>query len=348
MTTNKSLETLIVEHLPQRGHSDGAKQGATGFPARRLRRLRQNDRFRRLIRENALSIDDLILPMFVVPGHGIKHEINSMPGNYHLSIDKLIEEAKEVRDLGIPGLLLFGVPAASEKDLHASKAYSPDGIVQEAVRALKRQVPEVLVVTDVCLCEFTPHCHCGILDENGYLLNDESKEVLAKTALSHVQAGSDMVAPAAMLDGQISAIREALDGDGFVNTPIMGYSAKYASKLYDPFFKEGTQSALSHGDKKTHQMDSGNSDEAMREIALDIKDRIPNAPGHVQRKRRVRDDRCRSPHRPAGQEIDHDGSPHLNEACWSGHHHHLFCEGRRKGTQVGTCRLSPGLCRLNP
>jgi porphobilinogen synthase len=242
-----------------------------GFPAQRLRRLRQNEKFRRLVRENSLAVSDLILPLFVVPGEGIKHEIGAIPGNYHLSIDKLIEEVKEIRDLGIPGILLFGVPDAKEKDLQASRAYSPTGIVQEAVRALKKHVPEVLVITDVCLCEYTPHCHCGIL-ENGYLLNDASKEVLAKTALSHVQAGSDMVAPAAMLDGQIRALREILDGNGYSNAPIMAYSAKYASKLYDPFFKEGTQSALSHGDKKTHQMDSSNSNEAMREIALDIEE----------------------------------------------------------------------------
>ena len=242
-----------------------------GFPAQRLRRLRQNEKFRRLVREHSLSVSDLILPLFAVHGQGVKHEISAMPGNYHLSIDKLIEEVKEIRDLGIPGILLFGVPDSGEKDLQATGAYAPNGIVQEAVRALKKNVPEVLVITDVCLCEYTPHSHCGIL-ENGYLLNDASKEVLAKTALSHVQAGSDMVAPAAMLDGQIRALREALDGGGFSNTPIMAYAAKYASKLYDPFFKEGTQSTLSHGDKKTHQMDSSNSDEAMREIALDIEE----------------------------------------------------------------------------
>jgi porphobilinogen synthase len=243
-----------------------------GFPAQRLRRLRQNEKFRRLVRQHSLSISDLVLPLFVVPGEGVKREISSIPGNFHLSIDKLIEEVKEIRDLGIPAILLFGVPDSKEKDLKATGAYAPHGIVQEAVRALKKNVPEILVITDVCLCEFTPHSHCGILDQNGYLLNDASKEVLAKTALSHVEAGSDMVAPAAMLDGQIRAMREILDGGGFQNTPIMGYSAKYASKLYDPFFKEGTQSALSHGDKKTHQMDSGNSDEAMREIALDIEE----------------------------------------------------------------------------
>ena len=278
ITDNKLVATLVEENMPQqRTQTIGGvapthgKEAGTGFPARRLRRLRQNERFRRLVREHSLAIDDLILPLFVVPGHGIKHEINAMPGNYHLSIDKLIEEVKEIRDLGIPGILLFGVPDPKEKDLLATGAYAPNGIVQEAVRALKKYVPEVLVVTDVCLCEYTPHSHCGILDD-GYLVNDASKEVLAKTALSHVQAGSDMVAPAAMLDGQIRALREMLDSDGFVNTPIMAYSAKYASKLYDPFFKEGTQSALSHGDKKTHQMDSSNSDEAMREIALDIEE----------------------------------------------------------------------------
>lgn len=247
------------------------KNGGTGFPAQRLRRLRQSEQFRRLVREHSLAVDDLILPLFVVPGHGVKHEINAIPGNYHLSIDKLIEEVKEVRGLGIPGILLFGVPDPSEKDLGATGAYSPMGLVQQAVRALKKEVPEVLVTTDVCLCEYTPHSHCGILD-NGYLVNDRSKEILAKTALSHVEAGSDMVAPAAMLDGQIRALRETLDDGGFSNTPIMAYSAKYASKLYDPFFKEGTQSALSHGDKKTHQMDWSNSDEAMREIALDIEE----------------------------------------------------------------------------
>lgn len=269
---NKSVVTLIEENAPQQRTATAYQQEtASGFPARRLRRLRQNESFRRLVRESSLTINDLILPLFVVPGYGIKHEIKAIPGNYHLSIDKLIEEVKEIRDLGIPGILLFGVPDVKDKDLCASGAYAPNGIVQEAVRALKKNVPEVLVVTDVCLCEYTPHSHCGIL-ENGYLVNDASKEVLAKAALSHVQAGSDMVAPAAMLDGQIRALREALDSDGFVNTPIMAYSAKYASKLYDPFFKEGTQSTLSYGDKKTHQMDYGNSDEAMREIALDIEE----------------------------------------------------------------------------
>ena len=234
-----------------------------------MRRLRQNGTFRRLVRETTLSVDDLIQPFFVVPGHGVKKEIGSLPGNYHLSIDCLLEEVKKAEALGVPAILLFGVPDAADKDLNASGAYSPHGIVQEAVRAIKREVPGILVVTDVCLCEYTPHSHCGIL-EDGYLVNDKSLELLVKTTVSHAEAGSDMVAPAAMLDGQIGAMRQGLDSHGFENLPIMAYSAKFASKLYDPFFKEGTQSTLAKGDKKTHQMPFFNSNEAMREIALDI------------------------------------------------------------------------------
>jgi len=236
-----------------------------------MRRLRQNGAFRRLVRETTLSVDDLLQPFFVVPGHGIKQEISSLPGNYHLSIDCLVEEARKARDLGIPAILLFGVPGAADKDVRATGAYSPHGIVQEAVRTLKSKVPDLLVTTDVCLCEYTPHSHCGVL-KNGYLENDASLELLARTAVSHAEAGSDMIAPAAMLDGQIGVLRQALDSHGFQNLPIMAYSAKFASKLYDPFFKEGTQSALSKGNKKTHQMPFFNSDEAMREIALDIEE----------------------------------------------------------------------------
>ena len=242
-----------------------------GFPIQRLRRLRQNETFRRLVRETSLSVDDLVWPLFAVPGQGVRHEISALPGNYHLSVDCLVEEAKRASDQGIPAILLFGVPEAKDKSERGSGAYSPTGIVQEAVRALKSGVPDLLVITDVCLCEYTTHSHCGIL-ENGYLLNDATLELLAKTALSHAEAGCDMVAPAAMLDGQVQALRQALDLQGFHNLPIMAYAAKYASKLYDPFFKEGTQSALSHGDKKTHQMPVANSDEAMREIALDVEE----------------------------------------------------------------------------
>ena len=240
-----------------------------GFPVQRLRRLRQNEKIRELVRENRLSADDFILPLFVVPGSGVKQEISSIPENYHLSIDTLVEEVKQVRDVGVPAVLLFGVP--QEKDEKASGAYASNGLVQQAVRALKKNVPDILVITDVCLCEYTPHHHCGIM-ENGYLVNDASVELLAKTTVSHAEAGCDLVAPAAMLDGEVQAMRKALDAAGFHNLPIMGYSAKYASKLYDPFFKEGTQAALSFGNKKTHQMDYSNSSEAMREIALDIEE----------------------------------------------------------------------------
>jgi len=240
-----------------------------GFPARRLRRLRQSEAIRGLVRENGLSAGNFILPLFVVPGSKIKREIASLPGNYHLSIDCLIEEAIAVRDLGIPAVLLFGVPEA--KDELASGAYAEHGIVQEAVRALKSTVPEILVITDVCPCEYTLNGHCGIV-RNGYLDNDSSLELIAKITLSHAEAGSDMVAPASMLDGQIQAMRQALDSNGYQNLPIMAYAAKFASKLYDPFFKEGTHSTLSFGDKRTHQMDCSNSDEAMREIALDIEE----------------------------------------------------------------------------
>jgi len=241
------------------------------YPAQRLRRLRQNTGFRRLVRETSISTDDLILPLFVVPGHGIKKEMSSLPENFHLSIDCLVEEAKEIQDLGVSSILLFGVPENDVKDDQATGAYSPNGIVQRAVRAVKDAVPDLMVITDVCLCEYTPHSHCGIL-KDGYLMNDLSLELLAKTAVSHAEAGSDMVAPAAMLDGQIGTLRRALDAGGFENLPIMAYSAKYASKLYDPFFREGTQSALAHGDKRTHQMPISNSNEAMREIALDIEE----------------------------------------------------------------------------
>jgi porphobilinogen synthase len=186
-----------------------------------------------------------------------------------LSIDCLVEEAAEAQALGIPAVLLFGVPKV--KDELASDSYAKHGIVQEAAAAVKQAVPGILVITDVCPCEYTLNGHCGII-KDGYLDNDLSLELVAKIALSHAEAGSDMVAPAAMLDGQIRAIRETLDSHGFTNLPIMAYSAKFASKLYDPFFKEGTQSAVSFGDKRTHQMDFFNSDEAMREIALDIEE----------------------------------------------------------------------------
>lgn len=239
------------------------------FPAQRLRRLRQNEALRGLVRETHLSADRFILPLFAVPGSGIRQEIASLPGNYHLSLDCLVEEALSATDLGIPAVLLFGVPGA--RDERASGAYAPHGIVQEAVRALKKMVPDLIVITDVCACEYTANGHCGYI-VNGYMDNDASLELIAQIALSHAEAGSDMVAPACMLDGQIQAIRRLFDVNGFHNLPIMAYSAKFASKLFDPFFKDGTQSAVAFGDKRTHQMDFSNSDEAMREIALDIEE----------------------------------------------------------------------------
>jgi len=240
-----------------------------GFPVQRLRRLRTSEALRGLVRENHLSASNFILPLFAVPGRNIKREIASLPGNYQLSIDCLVEEALQARALGIPAALLFGVPET--RDELGSGSYAEDGIVQQAVRAVKQAVPDLVVITDVCACEYTLNGHCGMI-KDGYLDNDSSLELIARIALSHAMAGSDMVAPAAMLDGQIMAIRETLDSHGFNNLPIMAYSAKYASKLYDPFFKEGTQSAVTFGDKRTHQMDFSNSDEAMRELALDIEE----------------------------------------------------------------------------
>jgi porphobilinogen synthase len=221
------------------------------------------------VAETSISVDDLMLPLFVVHGSGVREEIDALPGVYHLSVDALVEEVGTASELGIPAVLLFGLPAVKDED--ASEAYASDGIVQQAVRALKGAVPEMLVATDVCMCEYTPHGHCGMLVD-GYLDNDSTQELIARTALSHAEAGSDIVAPAAMIDGQIGAMRTILDEHGYTNTVVMAYAAKYASKLYDPFFKHGTESTLAFGDKRTHQMDFANSDEAMREIALDVEE----------------------------------------------------------------------------
>ena len=235
---------------------------------KRPRRLRMNSILREMIRETSLDVGDLIYPLFVVPGDNIKEEIDSMPGIYHFSIDLLVEEVKEVRDLGIPAILLFGVP--SYKDELGSEAYSEEGIVQKAVREIKEKVPEIVVITDVCMCGYTIHGHCGIV-ENGQVLNDKTVDYIAKIALSHVEAGADMVAPSDMMDGRVAAIRKLLDSKGFVNTPIMAYSAKYASSFYGPF-REAANSFPQFGDRKSYQMDYGNSNEALREIALDIEE----------------------------------------------------------------------------
>lgn len=240
------------------------------FPYVRLRRLRQNNLLREMVQETEISLKDLIYPLFVVEGGGIKKEVPSMPGVFNLSIDEMIKEAREVENLGIPAIILFGIP--DEKDEKGSSAYSPKGIIQKAVREIKKEKLNLIVITDVCLCEYTSHGHCGILKEGKYGLevdNDQTLEVLAKEALSHVEAGADMVAPSDMMDGRVLAIREALDENGFTSIPIMAYSAKFASGFYGPF-REAAQSAPSFGDRKGYQMDPANGNEALREVELDI------------------------------------------------------------------------------
>lgn len=238
------------------------------FPVTRLRRLRMNEYVRGLVRETRLSPDQFIYPMFVRPGEGVKKEISSMPGNFQWSIDTLVEEARSVKALGIPGILLFGLPEA--KDADATSAYDDHGIVQETVRALKREVKELIVITDVCLCEYTSHGHCGLVQDN-VIRNDASIDILAKTALSHVKAGADIVAPSDMLDGRVGAIRAILEKSGHKSTPILSYAVKYASAFYGPF-REAAESAPAFGDRRSHQMNPANAREALREVELDIEE----------------------------------------------------------------------------
>ncbi len=238
------------------------------FPAYRPRRLRQNENFRRMIRETKLSVDDLVYPLFVAPGRNFKKPIGSMPGQFQMSSDYLVEEVKEARDLGIPAVILFGIPEA--KDDSATGAFAEQGIIQKALREVKDKVPEIMVITDLCLCEYTDHGHCGILDGE-CIDNDATLEVLAQTAVSQARAGADVIAPSGMMDGAVGVIREALDEEGFENTPIMAYSAKYASSFYGPF-REAAESAPQFGDRKSYQMDPANSDEAIREINMDIEE----------------------------------------------------------------------------
>ncbi len=237
-----------------------------GFPVTRMRRLRRNENLRRLVRETRLSVDDLVLPLFVCPGRGVRREIASLPGNFQLSVDRLVEECREARGLGIPGVILFGIPEA--KDEAGSEGYSDSGIVQRAVRAVREQVPDLLVITDVCLCEYTSHGHCGLV-RGGEVDNDPSLELLARQALSHARAGADMVAPSDMMDGRVGRIRRELDEHGFQEVPIMAYSAKYASAFYGPF-REAAGSAPQFGDRRGYQMDPGNAGEALREVELDL------------------------------------------------------------------------------
>lgn len=238
------------------------------FPEYRGRRLRQNKNFRRMVRETSLTVDDLILPLFVTFGKNKKEEISSMPGQYQLSVDNLAKEAKEIYDLGIPAVILFGIP--EKKDELGTDAYSDKGIVQKAIREIKNKVPDLTVITDVCLCEFTSHGHCGFV-EGGKVDNDQTIDLLAREAVSHAKAGADMVAPSDMMDGRVAAIREALTEEGFENTPIMSYAAKYASSYYGPF-REAAECAPQFGDRRSYQMDPANSDEAIREVQLDIEE----------------------------------------------------------------------------
>lgn len=240
------------------------------FPTHRPRRLRNHPQLRRMVRENILTTSDLIYPLFAVPGEAFAKEVKSMPGVYQLSIDKIVEEAKEVYDLGIPAIILFGIPA--DKDTDATGAWHDCGIVQKATAAVKAAVPDLIVMVDTCLCEYTSHGHCGYLevgDLSGRVLNDLTLELLKKTAVAQARAGADIIAPSGMMDGFVGAVREGLDSAGFEDIPIMSYAAKYASAYYGPF-RDAADSAPQFGDRRTYQMDPGNGREALKEIALDI------------------------------------------------------------------------------
>ncbi len=238
------------------------------FPDYRPRRLRQNEQFRRMIRETKLSVDDLILPLFAIGGKNVKNPIPSMPGHYQMSIDNIVKLAKRARDLGIPAIMLFGIP--DKKDPLGTQAHAKNGIVQRTVKELKNKAPDLVVITDVCLCQYTDHGHCGVVQE-GIIDNDTTLEILAKIALSHAQAGADMVAPSDMMDGRVAEIRETLDESGFTGIPIMSYAAKYCSAFYGPF-RQAAESSPKFGDRRTYQMDPANSQEAIREVTMDVEE----------------------------------------------------------------------------
>ncbi len=238
------------------------------FPLHRPRRLRKTETLRRMVRETVLRVDDLIYPMFVTYGRGVRKPIGSMPGCYQESVDNIVKSAKEIESLGIPAIILFGIP--EHKDEVGSGAYDPHGVVQEAIKAIKDATSSLLVITDVCMCEYTSHGHCGVIS-NGEVLNDPTLELLQKEAVSHAKAGADMVAPSDMMDGRVQAIREALDEEGFSDIPIMSYAAKYASAFYGPF-REAAESAPQFGDRRSYQMDPPNRREALKEVALDIEE----------------------------------------------------------------------------
>ncbi|MGV2829487.1 porphobilinogen synthase [Myxosarcina sp. GI1(2024)] len=240
------------------------------FPINRPRRLRQHTQLRRMVQETIVTASDLIYPLFAVPGEAVATEVKSMPGVYQLSVDKIVEEAKQVYDLGIPGVILFGIP--EDKDVEATGAWHDCGIVQKAATAIKEAVPELIVIADTCLCEYTIHGHCGYLevgDLSGRVLNDPTLDLLKKTAVSQAKAGADIIAPSGMMDGFVAAIREGLDEAGFLDTPILSYAAKYASAYYGPF-RDAAESSPQFGDRRTYQMDPANGREAIKEVELDI------------------------------------------------------------------------------
>jgi porphobilinogen synthase len=239
------------------------------YPEHRPRRLRRNEGIRRMVRETKLSVDDLIYPLFAAAGRKIRKEIPSMPGAFQMSVENLVKEVREIRTLGIPAVLLFGIPA--KKDAVGSDACSDDGIIQTAVRAIKDAVPDIQVITDVCFCEYTDHGHCGILTREGDVDNDATLDLLARSAVTHARAGADMVAPSDMMDGRVAAIRAALDEEGHQGIPIMSYAAKYASGFYGPF-RDAAESTPQFGDRRSYQMDPPNAREAIREVALDIQE----------------------------------------------------------------------------
>jgi len=238
------------------------------YPTKRMRRLRYNPLVRDMIRETVVTKNDFIYPLFAVTGKNIKKEIKSMPGNYQMSVDEIVKECKEIESLGIPAVILFGIP--DHKDEVGSGAYDSNGIIQQAVRAIKENMKNLLVITDVCLCEYTSHGHCGVL-KGEEILNDETVALLVKESISHAEAGADIIAPSDMMDGRIGAIRKALDEKGFQKIPVMSYAAKYASGYYGPF-REAAESTPAFGDRRSHQMDPANGNEAMREIADDIEE----------------------------------------------------------------------------
>jgi porphobilinogen synthase len=241
------------------------------FPTQRLRRLRKNENWRRMIRETSVTVDDLVLPLFVVPGEGVRNPVSSMPGVSQLSVDQVVREAVEIRELGIPAVILFGVPDDADKDPEGTEAYNPEGLVPRSLRAIKDEVPDLLLWADVCMCEYTSHGHCGLLTDEGEVQNDPTLDLLAQAALAYAAAGADAVAPSDMMDGRVWAIRETLDQQGFLDTPIISYAAKYASAFYGPF-RDAAHSAPAFGDRKAYQMDPPNVEEALREVELDIEE----------------------------------------------------------------------------